>query len=74
MKRIESIMPSGYAGFTTRIITASAPVIRPTIYLPLLVCAEVTGSVAMKTAPKAKPPTIRCHQAGYSVTPSAWNK
>ena len=28
------------------------------MYLPVLVCDEVTGSVAMKTAPKAKPPAM----------------
>ena len=38
------------------------------------VWAEAPGSVAMKTAPKAKPATTRCHHAGYSVRPRAWNR
>ena len=35
------------------------PKMKPYIHFPLSVCADVTGSVAMNTAPKAKPPMIK---------------
>ena len=34
------------------------------MYLPVSVRAEVTGSVAMNTAPKQKPPSTRCSYHG----------
>ena len=53
---IANIIPSGYAGFTTRINTAITPINIPYIHFPLFVCAAVTGSVAIKTAPNINPP------------------
>ena len=40
------------------------PIRNPKIYLPLSVRAEVTGSVAINTAPKQKPPRTRCSYQG----------
>ena len=41
-----------------------APIRNPKIYLPVSVRADVTGSVAMNTAPKQKPPSTRCSYQG----------
>ena len=55
-----SITPSGYAGLTDLIITVNTPIIKPYIHFPLLVWADVTGSVAIKTVPNKKLPIKRC--------------
>jgi hypothetical protein len=71
-----NIIPSGYAGFDTLISIANIPIKKPTIYFPVFVCAAVTGSVAINTAPKAKPPKIKCKCAGNninSLTPQRLN-
>ena len=49
--RIASIMPSGNAGFTTRIRTHITPIRPPYHQRPALVMAPETGSVTMKTKP-----------------------
>ena len=59
-KRMASIIPSGKPGFITRMMTASAPMMMPYIHFPVSVRAEVTGSVAMNTAPKQNPPMMMC--------------
>ena len=38
------------------------------LYLPHSVLGEVTGSVAMKTAPKQKPPKRMCSYQGKFIT------
>ena len=57
-------MPSGKAGLTTRISTVMKPIKMPKIHRPTLVCAALTGSVAMYTVPKAKPPRVKCQYQG----------
>ena len=64
MKRMASIMPSGYAGFTTRIRTHNSPMPSPYHHLPVSVNAEETGSVAMYTVPMAHPPRTMCQWKG----------
>src|SRR6056300_156403 len=62
--KIASMIPSGNAGFTTRMSTAINPMRPPYQYLPALVMDAETGSVAMKIIPKAKPPTTKCQYHG----------
>ena len=51
---------------TTRMTTVSAPTRTPKIQRPGLVTQAVTGSVAMNTIPKAKPPSTRCQYQGIA--------
>ena len=62
--RMDSIMPSAKAGLITLISTTITPTSPPNIQRPVSVLAAVTGSVAMKTIPKAKPPMVRCQNQG----------
>src|SRR5690606_10960146 len=64
--RIASMMPSGKAGLTTRINTVIAPMMIPNTHLPVLVIDADTGSVAMYTRPKARPPMVRCQYQGMA--------
>ena len=61
------MMPSGKAGFSTRINHRHK--LRsdiPNAHLPVSVIAADTGSVAIKTMPKAKPPVTRCQYQGMA--------
>ena len=51
---------------------AIAPTMNPYIHLPVSVLADVTGSVAMKTAPKQKPPRMSCSHHSIDEAPVAW--
>ena len=42
------------------------PISSPNIQRPVLVWQALTGSVAMKTMPKAKPPSTRCQYQGIA--------
>src|SRR5690554_672871 len=64
--RMASMMPSGNAGLTTRISTVITPIRAPNTSLPVLVMAADTGSVAINTIPKAKPPRVRCQYQGMA--------
>ena len=57
-------MPSGNAGLTTRINTVIPPTNAPYTQRPVFVIAALTGSVAIYTMPKAKPPTVKCQYQG----------
>ena len=61
------MMPSGYAGLSTRMTTVRAPMRKPKIHRPASVIAAETGSVAMNTMPKAKPPSTRCQYHGIPI-------
>ena len=65
-KRIASMMPSGNAMLTTRMTTVIAPIRKPKTQRPGLVTQALTGSVAMNTIPKAKPPSTRCQYQGMA--------
>ena len=43
------------------------------MYFPFSVLADVTGSVAIKTAPKQNPPRMRCSYHGIAVIPKELN-
>src|SRR5574344_482677 len=64
IKSIASIIPSGKPGFNTLMKIARTPIKKPKMYLPFSVLADVTGSVAINTAPKQKPPRARCSYQG----------
>ena len=74
MNRMASIIPSGYPGLKRRMIIAIKPIKKPYIHFPISVRADVTGSVAINTAPKAKPPKKRCSYHARGDKPSDWNK
>ena len=59
-----NIIPSGKAGFMTLMSITKIPIENPYTHLPILVLAADTGSVAIKTNPKAKLPIVRCYHHG----------
>ena len=64
------MMPSGKAGFTTRIRTVMKPTSAPNTQRPALVWDALTGSVAMYTVPNANPPRVRCQYHGMAYMAS----
>lgn len=55
---------SGIVGFAIRITTISIPISNPYSHRPILVCAEVTGSVAKNMMPNTNPPKTMCQNHG----------